>query len=237
VEKLQKALDSLSEWASKWGMEFNVKKCKVMHVGHNNRKHVYTMGGQQLEETEEERDIGVSVMRTLKPAAQCGKAARTGQMVLGQLSRAFHYRDRHVFLKLYMQYVRPHLESASPAWAPWMEGDKESLEKVQRRAINMISGLRSQQYGDKLSELGLCTLEERRHQLDMVQTFKILKGVDNVDKSTWFIPASEGQVRVTRMVADPLNVRQQASRLDIRRQFYSQRVVDCWNRVPTDRQT
>ncbi len=160
-------------------MEFNVKKCKVMHVGHNNKKHVYTMGGQQLEETEEERDIGVSVTRTLKSAAQCGKAARTGQTVLGQLSRAFHYRDRYVFLKLYMQYVRPQLEFASPAWAPWMEGDKESLEKVQRRAISMISGLRSQQYEDKLRKLGLCSLEERRHQLDMTQTFKILKGVDN----------------------------------------------------------
>ena len=68
----------------------------------------------------------------------------------------------------------------------------------------------------------------------MTQTFKILKGVDNVDKSTWFTPASEGQVRVTRMAADPLNVRQQASRLDIRKQFYSQRVVDAWNKVTTD---
>jgi hypothetical protein len=57
-----------------------------------------------------------------------------------------------------------------------------------------------------------------------------LKGVDNVNKSTWFTPASEGQLRVKRMAADPLNVRQQASRLDIRTQFYSQRVVD----VPTD---
>jgi ribonuclease P/MRP protein subunit RPP40 len=121
------------------------------------------------------------VTRTLKSAAQCGKAARTGQTVLGQLSRAFHYRDSHVFLKLYIQYVRPHLEFASPAWAPWMEGDKESMEKVQRRAISMISGLRFQQYEEKLRELGLCTLEERRHQLDMTQTFKILKkGVDNV---------------------------------------------------------
>jgi hypothetical protein len=58
--------------------------------------------------------------------------------------------------------------------------------------------------------LGLCTMEEKRHQLDMTQTFKILKGVDNANKSTWFTPASEGQVRVTRMAADPLNVRQQA---------------------------
>jgi hypothetical protein len=80
-ENLQAALNNLTDWASKWGMEFNVKKCKVMHVGHNNKKHVYTMGGQQLEETEEERDIGVSVTRTLKSAAQCGKAARTGQTV------------------------------------------------------------------------------------------------------------------------------------------------------------
>jgi hypothetical protein len=36
------------------------------------------------------------------------------------------------------------------------------------------------------------------------------------------------------MAADPLNVRQQASRLDTRKQFYSQRVVDGWNKVPTD---
>ncbi len=36
------------------------------------------------------------------------------------------------------------------------------------------------------------------------------------------------------MAADPLNVRQEASRLDIRKQFYSQRVVDGWNKEPTD---
>jgi hypothetical protein len=59
--------------------------------------------------------------------------------------------------------------------------------------------------------------------------------VDNVNKSTWFTPSSEGQVIVTRMPADPLNVRQQASRLDIRKQFYSQRVVDAWNKVPIEK--
>jgi hypothetical protein len=37
-----------------------------------------------------------------------------------------------------------------------------------------------------------------------------------------------------RMVADLLNVRPQASRLNIRKQFYSQRVVDAWNKVPTE---
>jgi hypothetical protein len=36
-ELLQQALDKLCEWSEKWGMEFNVKKCKVMHLGYNNQ--------------------------------------------------------------------------------------------------------------------------------------------------------------------------------------------------------
>jgi hypothetical protein len=50
-------------------MEFNVKKCKVMHLRYNNPGHSYSMNYQQLSVTEEERDIGVCVARTLKPSA------------------------------------------------------------------------------------------------------------------------------------------------------------------------
>jgi hypothetical protein len=42
------------------------------------------------------------------------------------------YRDRHVFVRLYVQYVRPHLEFSVPAWSPWQKADKECLEKVQK---------------------------------------------------------------------------------------------------------
>jgi len=45
-EKLQQSLTSLCEWAQKWGMEFNVKKCKVMHMGFNNPCQSYSMNGQ-----------------------------------------------------------------------------------------------------------------------------------------------------------------------------------------------
>jgi ribonuclease P/MRP protein subunit RPP40 len=52
----------------------------------------------------------------------------------------------------------------------------EVLEKVQRRAVQMVSGLKSHTYEDRLKELGLTTLEERRHQADMAQTYKVVKG-------------------------------------------------------------
>jgi ribonuclease P/MRP protein subunit RPP40 len=117
-QELQAALDKLCHWADRWGMEFNVSKCKVMHMGHANQKHDYYMNGQQLEKSEEERDIGVMITSNLKPSAQCAKAPRTAQGVLGQITRAFHYRDRHVFMRLYKQYIRPHLEFSTQAWSP-----------------------------------------------------------------------------------------------------------------------
>ncbi len=52
-------------------------------------------------ETKEDRDIGVIVSSNMKPTAQCLREAKTAQTVLGQLSRAFHYSDRHVFMRLY----------------------------------------------------------------------------------------------------------------------------------------
>jgi hypothetical protein len=43
------------------------------------------MNGQEMMVTEEEVDIGVKVTTNLKPAGQCQRAAKTAQMVLGQL--------------------------------------------------------------------------------------------------------------------------------------------------------
>jgi hypothetical protein len=217
-------------------MQFNVKKCKVMHVGSNNPRQAYTMDGQALVETEEEVDVGVTASKNLKPAAQCLKAARTAAAVLGQIARAFHYRDRHVFMRLYCQYVRPHLEFAAPAWSPWQEGDKECLERVQRKAVGMVSGLAAREYEDRLLELGMVTLEERRHQMDMAQVHKMLMGIDKVNTGALFKMANS-HGRHTRNADAPLSLRQGASRLEVRKHFFTQRVVADWNRIPGEIKT
>jgi ribonuclease P/MRP protein subunit RPP40 len=145
------------------------------------------MKGQVLEETKEEKDIGVMVTSNLKPTAQCAWAAKTAQTVLGQISRTFHYRDRHIYLRLYKQYVRPHLEFSTPAWAPWTEGDRNCLEKVQQRAIKMVFGLKSNIYEERLRELNMPTLLERRHQADMVMVHKILHEKGGLDGSHYLV--------------------------------------------------
>ena len=93
--KLQEALDNMVRWAREWGMEFNTAKCKIMNVGHNNPGYQYTMGGVVLQEVEEEKDVGVTVHRSLKPSRHCQKAAGMATGVLRQLAKNFHYRDRY----------------------------------------------------------------------------------------------------------------------------------------------
>jgi hypothetical protein len=44
----------------------------------------------------------------------------------------------------------------------------------------MVSGLKSDNYSERLAELGLPTLEERRHQADMAMIHKIMKGKENL---------------------------------------------------------
>ena len=104
------------------------------------------MKGLPLVEITQERDIGVLIKKSMKPSSQCAEAARQANAVLGQVSRVFLYRDRITFLKLYTQFVRCHLEFAVPVWSPWSVADIDILEKVQKRAVNLITGLVGKSY-------------------------------------------------------------------------------------------
>jgi Reverse transcriptase (RNA-dependent DNA polymerase)/Endonuclease-reverse transcriptase len=229
--RLQSVLDRLCDWTSEWAMKFNVQKCKVMHFGKKNPKFAYTMEGVQLDDVTEERDIGITVTDNLKPAKQCAKAATTARAVLGQISRAFHFRDKNTFVKLYKTYVRPHLEFCTPAWSPWTKHDIECLEKVQNKMVNMISGLTGRNYEEKLAEIGLDTLEKRRTEFDICMAHKIMHGNGDLNPDLWFDKMPVGQV--TRASADPLNIRPRAGNLELRKNFFSIRVVKQWNSIPS----
>jgi hypothetical protein len=213
-------------------MTFNTKKCKVMHFGKNNPENVYEMYGQRLESVNEERDVGVMVHKSLKPAAQCSKAAATARAVLGQITRAFHFRDKYTFVKLYKTYVRPHLEFCTPAWAPWNQTDIDCLEKVQIKLVNMISGLKGITYEEKLKEIGLDSLVSRRKQADMLTVQKIVHGIGDLDSTVWL--RIDQDRRQTRAGSDPLNVQRKPCNLELRRGFFSNRVIEDWNALPAE---
>ena len=47
-------------------MEFNVDKCKIMHIGRSNPQYTYSMDGTELTKTVKEKDLGVLMESNLE---------------------------------------------------------------------------------------------------------------------------------------------------------------------------
>jgi hypothetical protein len=163
---------------------------------------------------------------TLLTMCQSGGHSKN-RTVLAHIARSFHYKDK--FVKLYKTEVRPHLEFCTPTWSPWNKTDRDCLEKIQMKMVQMISGL-SGSYTEKLAVIGLETLEARRLESDICMAHKLLHGIGDLNPDIWFdkMPVNH----VTRAGADPLNLKPRLSNTDIRKYFFSTRVVKYWNNLP-----
>ena len=221
---LQEDLGRLSEWSEIWQMKFNVDKCKVMHLGPKNMHWNYSMGGRHLKEATEEKDLGVIITNDLKVEAQCSAACIKANRMLGLIRRTVVNKRRTILTTLYKSLVRPHLEYSTAAWSPHYVKDREMLERVQRRFTRMVPGLGELEYGERLGVLGLMTLEERRNRSDMVEMYKVLKGLSAIPRETFFELNGSGRTR-----GNSLKIVKKVIQTDIRKFFFSQRVINRWN--------
>ena len=135
---LQKDLDRLQNWANENQMEFNVKKCKVMHIGNNNIRFNYEMSENWLDECVIEKDLGIKVDINMNFSEQSLEARNKANRMLGFIGRNVTYKSKEVVRRLYNSYVRPHLEYSIQAWRPHFRKDINMLEAVQRRATRMV---------------------------------------------------------------------------------------------------
>jgi len=87
---------------------------------------------------------------------------------------------------LYKCYVRPHLEYCIQAWSPFLRKDIVCSEQVQRRATKLVEGFRKFDYDTRLKKPGLTTLEKRRINGDLTETFKILTDREKISKQDLF---------------------------------------------------
>jgi len=224
---IQRDLSCLVEWSEKWLMPFNTDKCVVLHLGKNNKEFDYVMNNTKLHTVNEEKDLGVIITSNLKPARQCQQAYAKASKSLGLIARTITYKTPKVLLQLYKTLVRPHLEYCVSAWSPYYEKDKVLLERVQHRFTRMVPGLKKLPYDNRLDYLRLWTLEERRNRADLLEVFKIYRGLSLLSFNCFFTISSVVNTRChSAKIAKP------RSHLDLRHHFFSSRVIDRWNSLP-----
>ena len=104
----------------------------------------------------------------------------------------------------------------------------------------MVTNFKGRTYEEKLSEAGMITLEARRKRGDLLQAYRTINGVDDVDSSQWFqmvqprAGASAENPGWTRNSSTALNVKRGQGRNEFRRSFWSQRVTEPWSNLPNE---
>ena len=224
---IQKDLDALDNWCKVWMLKFNPSKCHVLHIGKNNHKYLYHIGGFLLSSVDDEKDLGIIMSNDLKQYKDVTNKVKKANKMLGMIKRTFSYLDKEILLRLYKAYVRPILEYCQQAMSPYLQKDINEIEKVQRRATKLLHYLKDKSYEERLKDLDLHTLEYRRTRGDMIVMYKITNGLMDVDASLLFKWKQYSGLR-----GHSKKVEHTKSNTEIRRNFFTKRVITPWNKLP-----
>jgi len=227
VEELQADIESMARWGDKWQLPFNTGKCKSLHLGRTNSRHVYTLNGNDLEQVHQEKDLGVVIDDRLKFHTHTTGAVNKANQILAVIKKSFMHLDSVTVPLLYKSIVRPHLEYGNLIWGPHYKLDQLAVERVQRRATKLVPELKERPYEERLRRLHIPSLYYRRRRGDMIQMFKIMTGIERIDPVLLFKRPPSRSTRGHRY-----KVFKPHAQKMIRRHCLSVRALDDWHSLP-----
>ena len=225
---LQDDLHNLYEWSTDWQLLFNKSKYRCLHVGNNNPQYDYFIGGERIETTEVEKDLGVHICKSLSSSHHVAETTKKANRILDAIRRTYTFKAKENILQLYKTLVRPILEYAQSAWSPYLQKDINKIEGVQCRALKMIEGFKNLPYPERLNRCNLLTLDDRRNRADLIQVFKFLNGYSDVDSKKLF----QKQVQQYNTQNHSHMLKRTTRRINVRHYSFSQRVIGNWNNLP-----
>ena len=234
-KNLQDDLNKLQNWSNTWLLKFHPQKCSVMKLGPQKSDATYYMTSKNekgelqrvtLKESTKEKDLGVVIDENLNFKEHVAQATNKANRMTGLIRRSFDYLTSSTFIQLYKSLVRPLLEYGHCVWQPRHVTICSDIEDVQRRATKLLGPLKNKPYPERLRTLGLPSLEYRRLRGDMIEVYKYLNGFYKVQRPN-FQPSLSNNLR-----GNTLKLQKNRFRLDIRGNYFSNRVVTKWNSLP-----
>ena len=167
------------------------------------------------------------ITETLSPSHHIAKVVRKANQIVGMIRRTYEDRSKNNLVPLYKSLVRPHLEYCVQAWRPYLQQDINNIEGVQRRMTKMMREVEEEEYEQRMKTTKLMSLEMRRLKSDLIEVYTIMHNLEGLKREDFFPLRSAGRR------GHQYTITKQYSHLNSRKYFFSQRVVNQWNRLPS----
>ena len=188
------------------------------------------MDNHELEHVFDEKDLGVTIDFEMNFDEHISNKIRIANAIMGLIRRGFAFLDEKMFRKLYVTFVRPHLEYGQVIWSPHYMRQINMIENVQKRATRLVDGFQNLDYPQRLTRLNLPTLSERRARGDMIEIWKHFHVYERTCLSKSFKPRE----RVSRQHRFQLiHNRPKDGIRGVQRNSFYHRATDSWNSLPS----
>eukprot|EP00061_Rhincodon_typus_P012869 g38883.t1 len=97
-----------------------------------------------------------------------------------------------------------------------------ALEGLQKKITRMTLETKGLSYEEQLRTMGLYSMEFRRMRRDLIETYRILRGLDSVDVENMFALVGEARIQ-----GHSLKVKGQLFRTEMSRNIFNQRLLIC----------
>ena len=179
---LQDDINSVSKVISDKYLCFNKTKCKTMLI---TRKHSIScqppplrLDGTILAQVSSYKYLGITITSDLSWSPHIHHISNKARRLVGLLYRHFYkHSNSHTLLKLYLSYVRPHLEYCSHVWSPSLKGDIDIVEAVKKYALRVCMKSWELNYDDLLNTTSISPLHKRRKIACLCHLYEIFNGL------------------------------------------------------------
>ena len=161
-------LKCLSQWANIWQLKLNVKKCGVLHIGHNNTKFNFILNKETLQKIYSMKNLGVIIDNTLHFNECIDKSIAEEYQMCYSILHGFYTNSIDFIIMLYRTYIRPLLQFNKIIWTLLYINYIDKCERIQRYFTKRLQGMQNISYLNRLKLLHLETLEERRIYNDLI---------------------------------------------------------------------
>ena len=224
---LQEDLNSASNWADKWQLRLNPDKTNLLIIGTARVNSIYNLNGKIITKVDNICDVGINVQSNLKYTIHCNRLIQKAHFSIRNIFNTFKHHTSDFYVKLYISYVRPILESSCQVWSPIIKDNIDRIESVQRYFTRRLPGFRDVPYLQRLNRLNLESLERRRLKHDLILFYKIVnnKTLVDLENSYKFVHSYRGHNKT---------LYHYYSRTDKRKFYFINRIVNLWNDLPED---